>query len=143
VTGTGRFVRMNGTARGTAFGYSLWEFQVFGSVNAAGCGTTNVAVNRPTAASSTENATFAPAPHRRQHRHPLVQRLQRPAVAPGRPRLDAVDLPGLAELGSRVRHGVPDPDIADAVNWTTIFSTTTGARRRPDLTVTAPAASSG
>ncbi len=29
VTGTGRFVRMNGTARGTAFGYSLWEFGIF------------------------------------------------------------------------------------------------------------------
>jgi hypothetical protein len=31
VTGTGRFVRMNGTARATQFGYSLWEFQVLGS----------------------------------------------------------------------------------------------------------------
>jgi hypothetical protein len=31
VTGSGRFVRMNGTARSTQFGYSLWEFQVFGS----------------------------------------------------------------------------------------------------------------
>jgi F5/8 type C domain-containing protein/glycosyl hydrolase family 64 (putative beta-1,3-glucanase) len=29
VNGTGRFVRMNGTARGTVFGYSLFEFQVF------------------------------------------------------------------------------------------------------------------
>ena len=28
VTGTGRYVRMNGTARGTVYGYSLWEFQV-------------------------------------------------------------------------------------------------------------------
>jgi hypothetical protein len=31
VSGSGRFVRMNGTQRGTAFGYSLWEFQVFGT----------------------------------------------------------------------------------------------------------------
>lgn len=31
VSGTGRFVRMNGTARGTQFGYSLFEFQVFGT----------------------------------------------------------------------------------------------------------------
>ncbi|GAB7045894.1 discoidin domain-containing protein [Catenuloplanes indicus JCM 9534] len=31
VTGSGRYVRMNGTARATAYGYSLWEFQVFGS----------------------------------------------------------------------------------------------------------------
>src|SRR6201991_467816 len=31
VTGSGRYVRMNATARATAYGYSLWEFQVFGS----------------------------------------------------------------------------------------------------------------
>jgi hypothetical protein len=31
VTGTGRYVRMNGTQRATGYGYSLWEFQVFGS----------------------------------------------------------------------------------------------------------------
>jgi hypothetical protein len=31
VSGTGRYVRMNGTARHTAYGYSLWEFQVYGS----------------------------------------------------------------------------------------------------------------
>jgi hypothetical protein len=30
VTGSGRFVRMNGTARGTQWGYSLWEFEVYG-----------------------------------------------------------------------------------------------------------------
>ena len=31
VSGSGRYVRMYGTARGTGYGYSLWEFQVFGS----------------------------------------------------------------------------------------------------------------
>ena len=31
VTGTGRFVRMNGTARGTQWGYSLFEFEVNGT----------------------------------------------------------------------------------------------------------------
>src|ERR1044071_8793021 len=31
VTGRGRFVRMNGTARGTQWGYSLWEFEVYGT----------------------------------------------------------------------------------------------------------------
>ncbi|MEV6302977.1 discoidin domain-containing protein [Actinoplanes sp. NPDC051861] len=30
LTGSGRYVRLNGTARGTGYGYSLWEFQVFG-----------------------------------------------------------------------------------------------------------------
>ncbi|MFB9834977.1 discoidin domain-containing protein [Actinoallomurus acaciae] len=31
VSGTGRYVRMYGTARQTQYGYSLWEFQVYGS----------------------------------------------------------------------------------------------------------------
>ncbi|MDX6515878.1 MAG: hypothetical protein QOH73_1544, partial [Gaiellaceae bacterium] len=31
VTGSGRYVRMNGTQRATAYGYSLWELQVFGT----------------------------------------------------------------------------------------------------------------
>lgn len=30
VHGTGRYVRMYGTARGTQYGYSLWEFEVYG-----------------------------------------------------------------------------------------------------------------
>ena len=28
VTGTGRYIRMYGTARATQYGYSLWEFEV-------------------------------------------------------------------------------------------------------------------
>jgi hypothetical protein len=31
MSGTGRYVRMYGTVRGTVYGYSLWEFQVYGS----------------------------------------------------------------------------------------------------------------
>ena len=31
LSGTGRYVRMYGTARGTVYGYSLWEFQVYGT----------------------------------------------------------------------------------------------------------------
>ena len=55
VNGTGRYVRMLGTARGTAFGYSLWEFQITGELATAGCAN-NVALNKPAAASSAENA---------------------------------------------------------------------------------------
>ena len=31
VSGSGRYVRMYGTARATQWGYSLWEFQVYGT----------------------------------------------------------------------------------------------------------------
>jgi hypothetical protein len=59
LTGSGRYVRMYGTVRATAYGYSLWEFQVYGSIGTTGsCGTANAAQGRPAVASSTENATF-------------------------------------------------------------------------------------
>ncbi|HEV2640287.1 MAG TPA: discoidin domain-containing protein [Actinocrinis sp.] len=59
VTGGGRFVRMYGTARATGYGYSLWEFQVYGTIGAAGgCSATDAALNKPTTASSLENAGF-------------------------------------------------------------------------------------
>ncbi|WP_329176989.1 discoidin domain-containing protein [Streptomyces sp. NBC_01477] len=61
VTGTGRYVRMYGTARATQWGYSLWEFQVYGGSGGGGtppasCGTTTAALGKPATASSTENA---------------------------------------------------------------------------------------
>ncbi len=57
VTATARYVRVYGTARATQWGYSLWEFQVYGIVGSTGgCGTDNAALNKPATASSTENA---------------------------------------------------------------------------------------
>jgi hypothetical protein len=47
VSGTGRYVRMYGTVRGTVYGYSLWEFQVYGSFGTP----------TPTPTSGTINAT--------------------------------------------------------------------------------------
>ncbi|WP_238016982.1 discoidin domain-containing protein [Dactylosporangium sp. AC04546] len=66
VTGSGRYVRMYGTARATGYGYSLWEFQVYGSFGtdptAGPCNTAvNAAQGRPADASSTENAGANPA----------------------------------------------------------------------------------
>ncbi|HEY6174278.1 MAG TPA: discoidin domain-containing protein [Kofleriaceae bacterium] len=56
VSGTGRFVRMNGTQRATGFGYSLFEFQVFGSAAVAA---TLLSQGKPATASSTEAAFVA------------------------------------------------------------------------------------
>ncbi|MYW63131.1 sialidase [Streptomyces sp. SID8379] len=59
VSGQGRYVRMTGVTRATQYGYSLWEFQVFGDSGttppADGCATANAAKGRPATASSTEN----------------------------------------------------------------------------------------
>jgi hypothetical protein len=38
VTGTGRYVRVLGTQRATQWGYSLWEFQVYGTITGGGGG---------------------------------------------------------------------------------------------------------
>ena len=56
VSGTGRYIRMYGTARGTPYGYSLWEFQV-GGTPASG-GSTLLSQGHPATASSLENSTF-------------------------------------------------------------------------------------
>ena len=37
VKGTGRYVRISGTQRGTIYGYSLWEFEVYGKLAAVNC----------------------------------------------------------------------------------------------------------
>jgi hypothetical protein len=57
ITGTGRYVRMYGTARIGGYGYSLFEFQVYGSIGGSGpCGTANAAQGQPATASSSEGA---------------------------------------------------------------------------------------
>ena len=65
-TASGRYVRMLGTQRPGGYGYSLFEFKVFGSTDTGGgtggstCGTANAALNRPASASS-EQSTDTPA----------------------------------------------------------------------------------
>jgi beta-glucanase (GH16 family) len=59
VTGTGRYIRMNGTARATPYGYSLFEFAVNGTP--AGGGSTLLSQGHPATSSSNENATLGPA----------------------------------------------------------------------------------
>ncbi|GIF46109.1 glucose/arabinose dehydrogenase [Asanoa ferruginea] len=54
---SGRYVRIYGTARGTAWGYSLFSFEVYGGGGQPPTAT-NVALNKPATASSVENAAF-------------------------------------------------------------------------------------
>ncbi|MFB9831778.1 discoidin domain-containing protein [Actinoallomurus acaciae] len=61
VSGSGRYVRMYGTARATQWGYSLWEFQVYGtSGSAPPPSTTPISAFKQVTASSTEGGN-APA----------------------------------------------------------------------------------
>jgi hypothetical protein len=138
ITGSGRYVRMYGTTRATQYGYSLWEFQVYGTLGAGGgCSTADAALGKPATASSLENSTF--------------------------PASNAVD----GNTGTRWSSAFSDPqwlqvDLGstqsicqvslnweaayatafqiqtsnDAANWTSIYSTTTGAGGIQTLNVT-------
>jgi len=61
VSGSGRYVRMYGTARGTRYGYSLWEFQVYGTGGGGGPPTCSTPPSVPTgvAASSVSSTSVA------------------------------------------------------------------------------------
>ncbi len=58
VSGSGRYVRMYGTARATPYGYSLWEFEVYGS------GVTNTPTRTPTRTNTPAAATATRTPTR-------------------------------------------------------------------------------
>jgi hypothetical protein len=59
VSGTARYVRMHGISRATGYGYSLYEFRVFGTAATASC-STNLAFQRTATESSQENGSFPP-----------------------------------------------------------------------------------
>ncbi|WP_405150286.1 discoidin domain-containing protein [Sphaerisporangium sp. NBC_01403] len=62
VTGNGRYVRMLGSTRATGYGYSLWEFQVYGDTGGGTtgpCDAGNAALNKPASASSQQGADLA------------------------------------------------------------------------------------
>ncbi|MGH6657180.1 MAG: discoidin domain-containing protein, partial [Actinocrinis sp.] len=60
VHGTGRYVRIDGTARATGYGYSLWEFEVHGSVNTSSSSPT--ILSPPTKAPATTGQFALSAP---------------------------------------------------------------------------------
>ncbi|MEU6077225.1 discoidin domain-containing protein [Micromonospora sp. NPDC047074] len=138
VTGTGRYVRMYGTARGTGYGYSLWEFQVYGETggNPPACGSANVAQGQPATASSVENAgTPASAA---VDGNPGT----RWASAAADPQWLRVDLGTVRSICRVVltweaayARAFQLQTSADGNAWTTVYSTTAGAGGSQSLTV--------
>jgi len=136
VTGTGRYVRMNGTARATAYGYSLWEFQIFGTIG-TGCGGANAAQGRPALASSQENAAT-----------PATAAVDGNAGTRwssqfSDPQWIRVDLGGPVTVcqvtltwEAAYARSFQIQVSADGSAWTTIFSTTTGTGGTQTLAVT-------
>ncbi|HEX3588870.1 MAG TPA: discoidin domain-containing protein [Pseudonocardiaceae bacterium] len=137
VNGTGHLVRMNGTARSTAFGYSLFEFQVFGTTGTtATCGTTDAALGKPTTASSLENAPF---PASNATDGSTTTRWSSAFSDPQWLQVDlgtsqsicGVSLNWEAAFASAFQIQTSN----DGTTWTTIFSTTTGTGGIQNLTV--------
>jgi hypothetical protein len=145
VTGTGRYVRLLGSQRATQYGYSLWEFQVFGPGGAGGGGATLLSYGKPGVASSSQNdgACGNCLPAKAFDRDPA----SRWATAAGTGWVDPgwiyVDLGATATISQVVLQWDPAfatayqlQTSADAVNWTTIYSTSTGHGFREAVTVT-------
>jgi beta-glucosidase len=140
VSGTGRYIRMYGTARNTGYGYSLWEFQVYGTAGSSGggstCGTQNAALNQPATASSTENAGT-----------PAAAAVDgntgtRWSSAASDPQWLAVDLGSAVAVCQVVLNWETAYATAfqiqtstDDANWTSIYSTTTGTGGVQTLTI--------
>jgi beta-glucanase (GH16 family) len=135
VSGTGRYIRMYGTARGTPYGYSLWEFAVNGSPSGGGGGAL-LSQGHPASASSVENASFPPANAVDGNTG------TRWSSAFSDPQWISVDL-GATHSVSRVvlnweaayARAFQLQTSADGSSWTTVYSTTTGAGGVQDLSV--------
>ncbi|MCP2327284.1 hypothetical protein HDA40_005791 [Hamadaea flava] len=136
VSGTGRYVRLYGTARATAYGYSLWEFQVYGSTGGTSCGTANAALNRPATASSAENAGTAASAAVDGNAG------TRWSSAFSDPQWLQVDLGSVQTICQAVLQWEAAYATAfqlqvstDAATWTSVYSTTTGTGGTQTLTV--------
>jgi glucosylceramidase len=161
LSGSGRYIRMNGTTRATAWGYSLFEFQVFGSggitntptrtntpvgptntptrtptVTLTSVPSSNLALNRPATSSSNETAAFTP------NLAVDGNTTTRWSSAFSDPQWIQVDLGSTQNINRVVLNweaaygSAYQIQVSDAATgpWTNIFSTTTGNGATDDLT---------
>jgi hypothetical protein len=124
LSGTGRYIRMYGTQRATVYGYSLYEFQVYGTPTSSG---TLLSQGHPATASSLENSSF-PASNAVDGNTGT-----RWSSAFSDPQWIYVDLGATHTISKVVLNWEAAYGKAyqiqtsnDATNWTTIYSTTTG-----------------
>ncbi|MGO9977309.1 MAG: discoidin domain-containing protein, partial [Solirubrobacteraceae bacterium] len=128
LSGTGRYVRMYGTARATSWGYSLWEFAVYGTP-------VDLALDRPVAASSVQDSSF---PASAAVDGSLSTRW---SSAFSDPQSIYVDLGATYNISQVVLNWEAAYATAyqiqvsnNASTWTTIYSTTSGTGGVNDLT---------
>jgi len=132
ITGSGRYVRMNGTARATQYGYSLWEFQVYGTFASS----TNLALGRPATSSSNEAAGTTP------NLAVDGNLTSRWSSGFSDPQWIQIDLGSTQTIGRVVLRweaaygrSYQIQTSGNGTSWTTVYSTTTGDGGSDDLTV--------
>ncbi|KFE60870.1 discoidin domain-containing protein [Hyalangium minutum] len=139
VAGSGRYVRMLGVLRNTAYGYSLWEFEIYGS---AGTSTTDLARGRPATASSIQNNDPGLGPTYAFDNNAGT----RWSSAVADPQWIRVDLGSAQQIGKVVLNWegayaktyTIDGSNDDA-NWTTLATVTNGAAGIKEITVSGTA----
>ncbi|GAA2638190.1 hypothetical protein GCM10010399_84380 [Dactylosporangium fulvum] len=138
VSGSGRYVRLNATAKATQYGISLWEFQVYGGApdNPGTCGTANAALGKTATASSAENAG---TPASSAVDNNLGTRW---SSAASDPQWIQVDLGSTAQICGVTLNWEAAYATAfqiqvsnNGTSWTNVYSTTTGTGGTQTLTV--------
>ncbi|MFE4173868.1 discoidin domain-containing protein [Streptomyces sp. NPDC056909] len=146
VAGTGRYVRMYGTQRGTPYGYSLWEFQVYGTTGSGGPGDagTLLSYGRTGTASSSQSDQncWECTPARAFDRDAASRWATSSTTGWTDPGWISVDLGATAQIDKVVLQW--DPAYAKSFqiqvspngqDWTPIYSTTAGTGFKQTLTV--------
>ncbi|MDG6109515.1 ThuA domain-containing protein [Dactylosporangium aurantiacum] len=136
LTGTGRYVRINQTQRGTQWGYSIWDLNVYGTP--AGTGPQSLCRNCPVTVSSVEPGS----PHTGANAVD-GNAGTRWGSAYADPQWIRLDL-GATRSISRVRlnwetaygRAYQVQTSPDGTTWTNVYTTTTGDGGTDDLTVT-------
>ena len=133
LSGSGRYIRMYGTQRGTGWGYSLWEFQVFGSV--VNGTPSNLSQGKTATASSSENSGTGPGyavdgstSTRWSSQYSDPQWLQVDLGATHQ--ISEVKLFWETAYGKAYQIQVSN----DGTNWTTIYTQSNGSGGNEDLT---------
>ncbi|MEO3810210.1 discoidin domain-containing protein [Sphaerisporangium sp. B11E5] len=156
VSGSGRYVRVYGTQRSTQWGYSLWEFQVWGTIGGPTAtptvtptvtptgGERLLSYNKPGVASTSQNDVNCQncLPARAFDLDPATRWATSSTTGWVDPGWIYVDLGAVAQVSRVVLQW--DPAYArsfqiqvsnDAAGWTSIYSTTTGTGFKQTLTV--------
>ncbi|ANZ39367.1 licheninase [Lentzea guizhouensis] len=144
VTGTGRYVRLDLTQRATQWGYSLWEFQVFGTRDGGSGGETLLSYGKSGSASTFQDDANCGGctPAKAFDRDPATRWATSATNGWVDPGWISVDLGATAQISKVVLQW--DPAFATAYRievsdngstWREIYSTTTGRGFKETLTV--------